>query len=96
MKLVIDIPEEIYKASKNMALEIGRGYGKMLTSNIYGAIATGIPLPKKHGDLVDRDKLREDMIKEYTYRAATSFISFEDLLTCVWLAPAVIRENNEE
>lgn len=91
MQLVIDIPEEIYKTSKNMMWMTGRGYGKMLTSTIYGAIATGTPLPEGHGDLIDKDKLREDMENEYARRVATSFISFVDLLECIWLAPAVIK-----
>ena len=88
MQIVIEIPENYNLSNiKN---------GSVASQVILNAVKDGKPLPKKHGDLIDRDKLREDMVNEYTYRCATSFISFEDLLQCIWLAPAVIREDNEE
>ena len=56
MKIIIDIPEEMYKAIE---------YGANGFSN-YLHIATriGTPLPKRHGDLIDADK----MIKELNER----------------------------
>lgn len=45
MKIVIDIPEYIYK--------LCQGHGDI----VYRYIANGTPLPKGHGDLIDRNKI---------------------------------------
>lgn len=47
MKIVIDIPEERYEFIKGL---------DNTCYDIHTAIAQGIPLPKGHGDLIDRDK----------------------------------------
>lgn len=50
MQIVIDIDSEVYNFIKNkghIPYEI----------NIANEIANGTPLPKGHGDLIDRDKL---------------------------------------
>ena len=55
MKIVIDIDEKTYTRIKT-ALIINAGntfYNEILTS-----VAEGTPLPKGHGDLIDRDTLR--------------------------------------
>ena len=52
--MVIDIPEEYYKRAllyKDL-LEDGN-----LTTQAVISVANGTPLPKGHGDLIDRDKL---------------------------------------
>lgn len=49
MKIVIDIPEYIY--------EVCQGH----RDPIYQYIANGTPLPKNHGDLIDKNEL----IKRY-------------------------------
>ena len=49
MKIVIDISDEDYKAIKEMRTNFGISF--------YMAIQNGTPLPKGHGDLIDRDKL---------------------------------------
>lgn len=46
MKIVIDIPEERYEFIKGL---------DNTCYDIHAAIAQGIPLPKGHGDLIDRD-----------------------------------------
>ena len=46
MKIVIDIPEERYEFIKGL---------DNTCYDIHTAIAQGIPLPKGHGDLIDRD-----------------------------------------
>ena len=52
IELVIKIPEEIlYKYAKNHALT----YSEI--DEIFDAIANGTPLPKGHGDLIDRSKI---------------------------------------
>ena len=47
MKLIIDIPEEIYIEKKE----------DYIGDTLDKAIANGIPLPRGHGDLIDRSKL---------------------------------------
>lgn len=54
MKIVIEISEEDYKLIKS--------YGKGSTNyrislNLYDAVKNGTPLPKHHGDLIDRSKI---------------------------------------
>lgn len=51
MKIVIDIPEESYKATCD---------GCMLppdVENVVQGIKNGTPLPKGHGDLIDRSEV---------------------------------------
>ena len=51
MKLIIDIADDIYEYAKNMS------YTSLDEVESMKAIANGIPLPKGHGDLVDKDEL---------------------------------------
>ena len=48
MKIVIDIDENILNDAKNGHIRLGE---------IADAVLNGTPLPKGHGDLIDRDKL---------------------------------------
>ena len=58
MQIVINIPEVFYEALKKTDTMVsGQRSGKTLMSVIYSAVANGTPLPKNHGDLIDRDKL---------------------------------------
>ena len=52
MQIVIDIREEDYKTIKS-------NYENGFTYKPFGIIANGTPLPKGHGDLIDRKKLIE-------------------------------------
>ena len=54
MKLVIDIPEEDYIFVKK---QIADG----ITNPLKICIANGTPLPKGHGDLIDRDKFHQTL-----------------------------------
>ncbi|MBQ1296670.1 MAG: hypothetical protein IIY21_21685 [Clostridiales bacterium] len=69
MELVINIPDEMYeiliKNYKTLGLCCSRGNGKNLTSVIYHAVANGTPLPKNHGDLVDKDDTDEEWVCTY-------------------------------
>lgn len=57
MKLIIEIPDEVY----NFTVQRGHlPYGV----NIAGSIIDGTPLPKGHGDLIDRDVARNIMVVE--------------------------------
>ena len=52
MQIVIDIREEDYKTIKS-------NYENGFTYKPFGIIANGTPLPKGHGDLIDRKELIE-------------------------------------
>lgn len=55
MKIVIDIPEELYKAYKGRPPMLGdEGM-----DSIAQAIANGTPLPKGHGRLIDAKQAEE-------------------------------------
>ncbi len=55
MKLVIDIPEDYYKAIKEIPVE--QSTADMLI------IRNGTPLPKGHGRLIDADELIKDRVE---------------------------------
>ncbi len=89
MKIVIDIPEEQFitlnaKTQKEVISVIDH---KLLIS----AIQNGTPLPKGHGDLIDRDKLEKDTEwDEY----ADGFISYSHRQ--IFSEPAVIPADKGE
>lgn len=58
MKIVIDIPEELYK---NVIERTKTGY---VGSDVWIAVANGTPLPKGHGDLIDRNVVYAEFDKE--------------------------------
>ncbi|MBR0090589.1 MAG: hypothetical protein IJP92_02705 [Lachnospiraceae bacterium] len=53
MKIVIDIPEELYKAYKGRPPMLGDEGMDMIAQSI----ANGTPLPKGHGRLIDADRI---------------------------------------
>ena len=55
IELVIKIPEEIY----NSACAANNIWDMRMAGFVCSAIANGIPLPKGHGELVDRDVVNE-------------------------------------
>ena len=56
MKIVIDIPEEMYQKIKETSRIIsGRRSGRSFDYILFNAINTGTPLPKGHGRLKDVD-----------------------------------------
>ena len=56
MKVVIDIPEEMYTG-----LELGSFGVKYNVYDLAGCVMYGKPLPKGHGDLKDFQKIYADM-----------------------------------
>ena len=48
MKLIIDIPEEVYKSIQD------NDYCGISNSDMYNVVKNGTPLPKGHGDLISR------------------------------------------
>ena len=57
MKIIIDIPEEIYRASQILDVK----YEDTVQIPLE-VIAKGTPLPKGHGRLIDADELYGDFI----------------------------------
>lgn len=53
MKVVIDIPDRIYKINQNRRLNITDA------EILEKAVRNGTPLPKGHGRLIDADMLKE-------------------------------------
>lgn len=58
MQIVIDIDEEIYNHMKERFMY---GYADTELGKVGFAVRNGIPLPKGHGDLVDRG-MQDDVI----------------------------------
>ena len=58
MKIVIDIPKEVYESAKNGTLN------EVQSMYICGSVAEGTPLPKGHGDLIDRNVVYAEFDKE--------------------------------
>lgn len=91
MKLIIDIPKEIYKASKIINVK----YEDVVQIPLE-VIANGTPLPKGHGRLIDADKLNRK--KKYCFQTERGafpksewFIKADDLFS----APTIIGVNKE-
>lgn len=59
MKIVIDIPEDLYKAYKGRPPRLGDEGMDMIAQSI----ANGTPLPKGHGTLKDTDAICKDIIR---------------------------------
>ena len=61
MQIVIDIPEELYK---NVIERTNLGY---VGSDVWVAVANGTPLPKGHGDLIDRSEVTKKGVCTYRW-----------------------------
>lgn len=55
MKIVIDIPEELY--TEYVSVQLSRGNGKGIVSKLLKAIKNGTPLPKRHGRIIDESEI---------------------------------------
>lgn len=60
MKLIIDIPEEMYNNYKEyVILNNDAGYPSL--GHLYEIIGKGVPLPKGHGRLIDAEKIANEI-----------------------------------
>lgn len=73
MQLIIGIPKSLYKATVN-GLDVNEIWDLRL------AVANGMPLPKRHGRLIDADDVNNHII------------GFVDLSNC----PTIIAADKEE
>ena len=89
MKIVIDIPEDMYNDANILIVKD--------FPELKRAIANGIPLPKRHGRLIDADKLNRK--KKYCFSTERGafpksewFIKVDDLFS----APTIIEADKNE
>lgn len=69
IELVIKIPKELYEQCKETELtEENEGFN----FHIINTVANGTPLPKGHGDLVDRNDLKYERYNSYAYAIANA------------------------
>ena len=92
MQIVIDIPEDIYEHWRTMK-SIVSDYGnyKEYMSKVHAAIADGTPLPKGHGDLIDRDALACDSEHDFY---CDDYIAYSK--SQIMSALAIIEADKEE
>ena len=96
MKIVIDIPEELYKNKK--------GYLTTMDAHmICDAVAKGTPLPKGHGRLGDLDALEKEIVNgikagnyEEGYETFAHINNMDDCVECVKYADTIIEADKEE
>lgn len=72
IELVIKIPEELKSKIDNANEDNYRTYLWWFETTLYCAIKDGTPLPKGHGDLVDRNDLKYDKYNSYAYAIANA------------------------
>ena len=90
MKIVIDIPENVFK--RLVAGEVQ--YGGITARNIFKSVTKGTPLPEGHGDLISREALKEDfadMREGYPIFSDTEMLSTKDIAKIIDNAPTVIK-----
>ncbi|MBQ6148955.1 MAG: hypothetical protein IJI83_05360 [Oscillospiraceae bacterium] len=93
MKLIIDIPEEIYKASQIIDVK----YEDVIQIPLE-VIASGVPLPKGHGRIGDLDKIIKEMQDYHDDCAKTSEytrLGFETAIAVVEDAQTIIEAESE-
>ena len=62
MQVVIDIDKAVYKAIKETMQTKNRHLGKtMMLEHLMEVINEGTPLPKGHGDLIDKNELIKEL-----------------------------------
>lgn len=94
MQIVIDIPEEYYKAIKEIPVE--QSSADMLL------IRNGTPLPKGHGRLGDLDALETGMVNgiragnyEEGYETFAHIVDMDDCVDYVRYADTIIEADKE-
>ena len=100
VELVIKIPERIhYGVEKGITVN-----GSIASQILIDAVKNGTPLPKEHGDLVDRDAINErfyDIYKDYeeAYNCSNQTKDkylLDKLSMCLDTAKPTIKANYEE
>lgn len=84
MRIVIDIPEEVFDEIYNKNYYSLKGKAALRV-----AVRNGIPLPKGHGDLKDADKLRDAFIR-WSVAVLGNFTD-ADVASIVCNSPTIIK-----
>ena len=87
MEIVIDIPDQIY----NQLIETGKYLPYQF--NTKKAIKEGTPLPKWHGDLIDRDELKKEYPHDEDWEYPVNTNSY--VVESIDNAPTIIQANKE-
>lgn len=96
MKLVIDIDEKMYEDCKT------RNTLHYSLYNFSSMIANGIPLPKGHGDLIDRRSFRENIDMCYPFTKywqdhnPVLNMAKSELLLCLESEPTIVESDKGE
>lgn len=59
-QILINLSDSVYDAIKNKYTLVNPKEGTLIKT-LWDAVENGTPLPEGHGDLIDRDALRESM-----------------------------------
>lgn len=93
IELVIKIPEKVYNALTRTEFD-----ANLVVNEMKKSIAAGIPLPKRHGDLIDRSKLVVELecgIRagnyEEGYEEYAHINSMDDCIDAVQYADTVVE-----
>ena len=93
MKIVIDIPEELYEQCKDID-SIAKL--KQIRKNLTDAVKYGTPLQKNHGRLIDVDMLKNDMQAKSEWYGDIFRDVIERVIDVIDNAPTIIESNNAE
>jgi hypothetical protein len=92
MKIVIDIPKELYEANIKEDLDLNDLW------DLRTAVKNGISLSKWHGDLIDRNEAEKiaDKMFEHITSPLLNHISTYDAYNIIRLTPTVVEAESEE
>ncbi len=92
MKVVINLPEKVYKEICSGNFETD-GYFK---ANLQDTFRNGTPLPKNHGRLIDADEYKEHLYACETNDRPLHIMELDERLATVDDAPTIIEADKEE
>jgi len=72
MKLIIDIPEEVYRSIQD------NDYCGISNADMYNAVKNGTPLPKGHGRLIDADYLKDVILLHNFHGNNKNIVPYSD------------------
>lgn len=78
MKIVIELPETLYENIKSILwISLGRSNCKNILFKLVNVVKNGTPLPKGHGDLVDRRELKKEVYRTTEWNGDVHRIIYE-------------------
>ena len=99
MKIVIDIPKEQYEIIKELAKNQNSFCPE--ADSAEKIISRGTPLPKNHGDLIDKEKLKENINGWYAFmknicKQPCMTLKQEEIIGKIDMMKPIIEAENEE